>query len=59
MGKVWEEKRFGQDSEAYEAVFEFPSMENQKLLFASTKSGILIEMTLWNRNLVKDEKGTQ
>lgn len=34
-------------------------MENQKILFPSMKTGIMIEMTLWDRNLVEDEKGTE
>ena len=34
-------------------------MENQKILFPSMKRGIMIEMTLWDRNLVEDEKGRE
>ena len=37
-------------------------MENQKILFPSMKRGIMIEMTLWDRNLAitvtSSEKGT-
>ena len=48
-----------QGIEAYKTTLELPLMENQKILFPSVKRGIMIEMTLWDRNLVEDEKGTE
>ena len=49
----------GEDLEAYKTTLELPLMENQKILFPSMKRGIMIEMTLWDRNLVEDEKGIE
>lgn len=49
----------GEDLEAYKTTLELPLMENQKILFPSMKRGIMIEMTLWDRNLVEDEKGRE
>ena len=49
----------GEDLEAYKTTLELPLMENQKILFPSVKRGIMIEMTLWDRNLVEVEKGTE
>lgn len=49
----------GEDHEAYKTTLELPLMENQKILFPSMKRGIMIEMTLWDRNLVEDEKGRE
>lgn len=45
----------GEDLEAYKTTLELPLMENQKILFPSMKRGIMIEMTLWDRNLVEDK----
>lgn len=49
----------GEDLEAYKTTLELPLMENQNILFPSMKRGIMIEMTLWDRNLVEDEKGRE
>lgn len=49
----------GEDLEAYKTTLGLPLMENQKILFPSMKRGIMIEMTLWDRNLVEDEKGRE
>ena len=49
----------GEDLEAYKTTLELPLMENQKILFPFMKRGIMIEMTLWDRNLVEDEKGIE
>lgn len=52
-------KPLGEDLEAHKMTLELPLMENQKIVFPSMKRGIMIEMTLRDRKLVEDEKGTE